>query len=554
MSDTILKWQDSKITEAFVSKSAGGENYAVLKADPAKAASLGNLQRDLFEKNHLLSYPKTIDGEHCLVVHGFDKIEQLENALGGLEATSGQPNIDKLKEAPQTIAQKWDSFRHNGALKMSGFSGLAGHGLMAVQGFGEEARWDINKIPECIAKGVESKMIMSLLYMVNSGLYAYYGNGDRGLQTDETLAEMHKFLQKSGLDLEKTPYDELVKKYEHDKPFAKKLNDFVADNLITINESIGLLCNTGMIKNGVQNRDFGLVTAGSAAIVGSLTAMFVEEKPMAEQDPEMLATPWGKAWAWVQNSPMMVNGASNWINSASLFLDPPKRWEAVEKGVMHAEMLNDAGDAYVKGKYNIDEVHQHYSDKLQEQKAALGNNQWGTPEYTAAEKALGKTQSELDNATRHQNFVEDEAKSWQIPTAMSAFYVAATFFSTVSSKEKAVSEDPYEQYAELLTRAAQMAMNAPEGKERDKAVYLMSASLAANPDVKGLNANDINAHINKEIDDLQQNPFNSVGKSERIIAANKIVPLQRKPESQIALDSQIDVSRLQSATPELVRL
>jgi hypothetical protein len=224
------------------------------------------------------------------VVHGFGKTEDLTTALTALEATSGSPNVDKMKEEPQTIGQKWDSFRHNGALKMSGLAGLAGHGLMAVQGFIEEARGDVKNIPQCLAKGVESKFILSALFMVNCGLYAHYGNGDRGFQTNETLDEMHKFLQKSGLDLDKTSYDELVKKYEHDKTFAKKLNDFVSDNVILLSESIGLVCNIGMVKNGIENRQLGLTIAGAVSIFGGLTAMLVKEKPISEQDPEMLAT------------------------------------------------------------------------------------------------------------------------------------------------------------------------------------------------------------------------------------------------------------------------
>ena len=509
MNDSVLKWKgDSIIAEAFISKDASGKNYAILKANEKHFDKVANLQEQLYQDRNIESYPKIINGEPCLVVKKFHAIEDLKSALQSVGATEGIPDVDNIKGKDKNLGEMWEEFRRNEAMHFSGLAGLAGHGFMAFRGKREQDN---------------TKMIMSLLYMINSGLYFAYGNGDRGLQIDAVLDDVNIMLKQSGVDLHKTSYEELMEKYEKDKPFAKKISDFVSDNVVFINEGIiGLTCNAGMIKSGIENRQIGIFTSGVTAALGSLISL-IKEKPKSEQSPEMLATIPGRVVAELQNAPPFWNGISNWLNSSALATDVIGIYDAVENNKVAAKMPNNAGE-YVKGKYDIDEVINHYQEKFNQGKIDLGNiaDQFETDNYKQQQKNLEKTQADLNHAKRHERFHDEGAIAYQTTAAMSACYVAATFFQTVAYKNKAVSSDPYERYEALLVQAAQKAMQAPEGKERDKAIFLISAGLAAHDDVKGLNTDQINDHLHKEIKDLEINPFNSVGR-------NNIVKFNRNP-------------------------
>jgi hypothetical protein len=518
MNDSVLKWkEDSIIAEAFVSKDASGKNYAILKANEKHFDKVANLQEQLYQDRNIESYPKIINGEPCLVVKKFHAIEDLKSALQSVGATEGSPDVDNIKGKDKNLGEMWEEFRRNEAMHFGGLAGLAGHGFMAFRGKREQD---------------STKMIMSLLYMINSGLYFAFGNGDRGLQIDAVLDDVNIMLKQSGVDLQKTSLEELIDKYEKDKPLAEKLRNFVSDNVVFINEGIiGLTCNAGMIKSGIENRQIGIFTSGVTAALGSLISL-IKEKPKSEQSPEMLATIPGKIIAELQNAPSFWNGISNWLNSSALATDVIGIYDAVENSKVAAKMPNNTGE-YVKGKYDINEVINHYQGKFNQGKIDLGNiaDQFETDDYKQQQKDLEKTQADLNHAKRHARFHDEGAIAYQTTAAMSACYVAATFFQTVAYKNKAVSSDPYERYEALLVRAAQKAMQVPEGKERDEAVYLMSAGLASNREVKGLNTDQINAHLRKEIKDLEINHFNSVGR-------NNIVKI-KNPEPLITTDKAI---------------
>jgi hypothetical protein len=586
MNDFVLKWENGIINEAVVKKAADGKNYAILKSDFNDIDIVANLEKSLFEEAHLDSYPKTINGQHCLIVDGFSKMEDLQKILTAVGATSGQPNIDSIKGEKKDFGQWSEEFRHNSALKISGLLGAAGHvGLTAIGAIAESNRDKDGKIHAIKwNKGHDGKshllrltnqegefelgtdldtdlnlkfggkIQLAAMFMVNCLLYAKYGNGDRGLQTNKILNETNDFLKANGIDVQTTELSDLFDKYQRDKPFMHKVDDFIADNLIQINESLGALCNIAMIKNGIINKDFGIFSAGIASFFGSMAAIFVEEKPISEQNPEDMKNPLYRIWAWIQESPMRFNGYTNLYNAGSFVTDTAKPLYAQAcNGMLDGNPIDTIqvlmGNKTPK---NIDEEYDIRQQAFNDAKLQYINGMQNNVDpkiLESLEKSYAKTTTDLNEANSFKLFQTHGTTVGTLTGITSSLYMGATILSTISSKDVAKSSDPYEQYDKLFVKAAKQAMLKPEGTERDKEIYLMSAGLAANPKVKGLDADQINEYLHKEISDLQQNPFNSVGK-------NNIVKLNKQPESSIKTHNVIlsDSKLSQLSEPELIKL
>jgi hypothetical protein len=472
-----------------------------------KRRKLASLQEDLLQFHGLYSYPQTVDGKPALVVHRFDKDEQVTKALDWLKVTNGAPEKTTVKdpdEKPLTLGQNWDLFRHKYALKVSGVSGLVGHSLMATSGF-------IEKDP--------SKFAIAGIYAVNCLIFACYGNGDKGLQADPALQKMRGFLSENGIDLDKMPMEEVVAHYEKSKSFSQKLDAFVSKNSIVLGEGIAAANNVLMIQSGLERKEqgVGIAMAGAFTLLGSLWAMLVKEVPMKDQPKEVLENPFSHAVALMQANPMTVNAATNAAGLLSLFKDPYERFKLIKNSDL---TYKDSSGNLVKTTYHA-KAEADLVDTRRKLSEAVGETANVNINTTDVKKPVSNGGVDLAESSRTiKNLTKDEhaqklnydliAKGdlvWQVPIVMNMFYLMATFCNAISSKNAAENKDPTIQYGELLARSAQLAVTVPQGKDRDQIISLMGSGLASNPDVKNIQASDIADHIRQMAKDFEKSPF-----------------------------------------------
>ncbi len=495
---------NSAIKEMDICQTLSGEKRAVLYAPDAKdkAANekIADAQMTLLGHYGLRSYPRYEDGRHSLVVYGFKKPEELLEKLQNTGYTFGTPKVSDAPARSDEIApglrNRMESFRHNGALKAQGIAGFLGN--MALL-----ARARLEDDP--------TKALIALIFFVNNWNYFHYGNGAEAMSPDETIAKTQKFLAHYGIDNTTTDLDKMLAKVKDHETVAKKLDQYVADNLIKINEGMGAVNNVLMIVNGLQRKEFGIAGAGLSSLVGSLVAMFAKEVPIEEQNPELQDSVIGKIQSWIQGSPMSFLGVCNLINSGSLYADIPKFYKTSKDKAMDFKK-DRASNAPVERVPTADVIEQ-LTKEMDAARAELGNMR-GTvdgagkvsSDYKEVKNLLNTLEEEMDAARLSHKAANSGNIMWIMPTAMAIFYTAATILTLVSSKNALESDDPAIRYEELFSRAAQTALNVPK-ESRDEAIALMTAALDMDRDVKDVAPDEMAEIITTATKQIEHNPF-----------------------------------------------
>lgn len=504
MTHELYQWNDaSPIREMVVGKDVKGAKVATLfataGADPEK---LSLLQNALLADHGLYSYPKkTEDGNHVLVIHDFNKVEKVLGALEAAQVTQGLPNKTAVKDdddRPMSLKERFDHFRHTGALKVSGISGLIGHALMATSGF-------IEQDPD--------KFRIAGIYTTNCLIFAAYGNGDRGLRADPVISKMRGFLSENGVDLDTMPIEDVVKEYEKNKPFAQKLDAFVASNSVALAEGIAVVCNLLQIKNGLErgSQGKGILINGALTLTGSLWAMFVKERPLEQQPTELTENPIAKPLSLAIANPMAFNALTNWGGLMGLFADPYSRYQLLTNPDVQQKARDGLAENQTKLSAEMEKL-----EGVTLNKSDLNNPYFekpstdGTPariDTTQTAHNIGTLKDNIDGQQKNLRLIEKGNIVWQIQLAMNAFYLVATACNAISSKNAAEDKDPARRYEELFARSAQIALTvAPE--DRDQVIGLMGSGLAAaHPEVNKIQAKDIADHIRQMTNDLEQSPF-----------------------------------------------
>lgn len=491
-------------------------------AEPEK---LAHLQSDLFVKHGILGYAKQIDGRQALVVHEFDTPESLIDTLETQGVVAGKPEVTQLPPSQQEQEEKtglgkaFEDFRHKGAMKAAGVAGIMGHLLLLTSGHLEQD-------PE--------KQKIAGIFLLNTALYAYYGNGTQDLQADEALQPMRDMLKENGIDLKSNTLEEVVDQIATDKGFLSKIDNFVREHIVQLNESVGAYNNYLMIQNGLGQKDFGMLGAGVSSLLGSLSAIAVPEKPMEDQPKEMLDNPLGKAWAFVQDSPMRVMGVMNLINSTSLMADIPKRFNLVKnKETLLGEKLQAESDAYtdlsnagLQAATHSEQANQWLREPKVSAEAiknahtqpdgAATPPEWPNADsYTKEAHAagikeevegIGKARENLASAQKDIRIMEGGDKMWMIPTGMAVAYTAANILFSISSKNAGKATDPATAHEELISRAAQSVLQVDDPIQQERAIDLMGMALGGDKhvDAKG---EDMAAYIRHKRDEIAANPF-----------------------------------------------
>jgi hypothetical protein len=531
MTHALYQWNSpSAIREMVVAKDVKGAKVATLfAAEGADTEKLSLLQDTLLADHGLYSYPKkTETGQHVLVVHDFTNVEQVMSALQIAQVThgiAGKTLVKDNEDRPISLQERFDHFRRNSALKVSGISGLIGHALMATSGFIERD---------------SDKFRVASIYTVNCLIFAAYGNGDRGLRADPVIAKMRGFLSENGIDLDTMPIEDVVKEYEKNKPLAKKLDAFVAQNSIMLAEGIAVICNLLAIKNGFARGEqgMGMLINGALTLTGSLWAMLVKETPLEQQPAALTENPFGKPLAQAIAHPMTVNALTNWGGLMGLFADPYSRY----KLLTDPEVQNKAVEKFTTAKTDLaSELEKLEGLTLNKEDTTVPHFEKIAPDGTStrvhtAETThnIGVLERDIAGQRKNLDLIEKGNVVWQIQLAMNAFYLVATACNAISSKNAAEDKDPARRYEELFARSAQIALTvAPE--DREQVIRLMGSGLAAShPEVNKIQAKDIANHIRQMTQDLEQSPFVPKMEHLRSIDPNKTTGAVPAPSSTTA--------------------
>lgn len=328
-------WQaNSMISSALFNDVDGKHKFATLfPSENIDPASISHARENLLANHGLHSYPQTVNGQHALIVYGYDQPDELISALAIEKYAPGLSTVteefhkeDKVKQKASDVIDEW---RHGALLKAAGVAGLIGH----VFNYGT-ALTD----PDGINK---NRLAISSLYVLNSALYTAYGNGGGNLKESSVINDLHDSLLDEGIYIDKSLYQSLQNKRTDNRPSGEKLEEFIKKNVVPINEGIGAIVNVIMMREGGMFKSetytqapeegkrnkiyYGL--AGLASWIGSMAVVTIPEKNMEKQDPELQDSPLGKAYSWIQESPMRFMGGTNIINMLMISLDAADAYE-----------------------------------------------------------------------------------------------------------------------------------------------------------------------------------------------------------------------------------
>jgi len=522
-------WENNSLIKNAIFESPKlGDKRALLfieeSADTHEALKKG--REELLTKHKINSYPDYIDGRHVLVVNKYKDEKALKSALNNIGFTNGVGFSKSLgkEDAPSSFKEKLNHLRHGTTLKIAGFLGLIGHGLMMRAG---------------IMEGDSSKKAASIKYMVNSGLYATFGNGAEQLKVDPIIDRMRTHLADNNIYIEPTEIDVTNSSYKDNQSIFKKAYNLVGKNVIQINEGIGLWSNidqmaSGMGKGGNGTKSVPFFLAGFSSAIGSIAAIALPEVKKEEQNPALQKNIFGRAFSWVQEAPLRFLGLTTVVGNISFFFD------VFEKKKRQSSILNGGTDK--DGKKLLS-----HSERIKNNEAAL---------MKRAKKVTGKSVTNIKqlekfidkgsalhigekdkrgNLLRDDSFeslhkLKQELKvaklgkqAWMVPLGMAIVYAGATLGMLLTFKNRAEDKDPERQYGEVFARAALNAIQVPEGVQRDRAVSLMGMSLFTHKDVKGLTAEEITQHITKRIEKMEQSPWAKLEANPLLVSNEPVV-------------------------------
>jgi hypothetical protein len=501
MADTSshYHWDNSTvIQDMVVTKGVGGRVSATIFApeDVSNHGKLATLQEDLVRLHGIYTYPQTVDGKPALVAKNIGKAERLVEALSSLELVSDTPKIEEAKlsnkEAP-SFAERLDDFKRQHGVRVWSAIGMMGH-LTALCTLG---------LPDPVAKklgipaGEGSKMWRdnAILNIINCSLYLWKGNGNRGFQSDPVLSKLHYMFAENGIDLEKTSMEDAVKLYETNKPFAKKFDQFLGDNVMWFTEMIGIVNNVKTGFAAVDNKQMGLALMSLLAFCGSTYATVVKEVPIKEQPPEVMDTWQGRITAFLQSIPFQVNIGSNAAGLFSLGSDSYNRYKMFTDVSFKDSLQQD----YVKAQNNLNTF-----------TASMGNvDATNSEALKESAQTLKKLVGERDGTKSIVSLSDKNDIVWKGHAAMTGLYVLCNMAGlALASKAAPEEHDAFMKYEELFSRTAQAIRSHPNPEEQQKMIDLAGTGLAAmHQDVRGLKAEDISDHIRQQLQEMEHNPF-----------------------------------------------
>lgn len=506
-------WEgNSLIKDAIFESPKLGDKRALLfiEENPETYEALKKSRESLLTDYKINSYPDYIEGRHVLVVNKYKDEKSLKLALKTVGLTQGSASSERIGKAdePSSFMEKLNHLRHGTTLKIAGVLGLIGHALMMRAGMME---------------GDKSKKAASIKYMINSGLYATFGNGAEQLKADPIIDRMRSHLADNHVYIEPTEIDKTNSSYKENQSIFKKAYNLVGRNVIQVNEGIGLWSNidqmaSGLGKGGNGTKSAPFFLAGFASAVGSIAAIALPEVKKEDQNPNLQKNIFGRIFSWVQEAPLRFLGFTTVIGNISFFFD------VFEKKKRQSSILNGGSDK--NGKTWLS-----HAERIKKNEEALMNR---------AEKITGKSVSNVDDVKnlvdegsellkgekdKRGNLLRDDSfeslhklkqelkvaklgkQAWMVPLGMAIVYAGATLGMLLTFKNRAEDKYPERQYGEIFARAALNAIQIPEGSQRDRAISLMGMSLFTHKEVKGLTAEEITQYITKRTDKMAQSPW-----------------------------------------------
>ncbi len=518
-------WNDSPaLQDMTIETGHGGKLWAVLYApeDTASHEKLAALQETLIRDHGIYSYAQNIEGKPALIAKNFGKPEHLLEALQSTGVVAGTPTVQEVKDPnakPMTFSDRFDEFRHTHGMRVYAGLGMMGHLTQAVfLGLPKE----ITRKFGFEGEGNTDNLRQAALNILNCSLYLWKGNGDRGLQTDPVLQKLHGMFAENGIDLANTSVEDTIKHYESNKPFAKKLDDFISDNLMWFTEGIGIVNNVQTGMAGLKDQDYGRFILSASALLGSTYATAVKEIPMKEQPPEKLASPLGKAQAIAQSSPFFVNTLSNIVGTVALPMDSWRRYNLIKNRPVDFQETENGQVTNLSMRYkekaglDLEKARGEFEQAWNKQQGLsidadpdkLRFNNGVDVDISASNANINKLRSNVSVAENAVKLGNNQDIVWQAHSAMSTFYLLCNLASIFCSKNAAEDKDPFMKYEELLARTAQMVTQAETGVERERVISMAATGLAAMHDqVRGVKANDIADHLKQLVQEIEHNPF-----------------------------------------------
>jgi hypothetical protein len=342
MQNIRYNWlEDSPVASALFKDVNGSHQKAILFAGEGDHADkLMHIRADLLQHHTLHSYPTVIKGKDALVVYGYENHEDLAAILESKAYSHGAPTQQKelqieTQEA-HSIGDTIDEWRHGAMLKAAGVLGLMGHFCQFSTALSEdwkELKYVRNLEQLGAADTNNNRYIVGAAYVVNSGLYTLFGNGSDKLQETKIINDVHATLLEKGIQVDESLYQALQNKRVHDMDRGEALKHTFNKNLVPINEGIAMIANVYTIKEGMDKPDalkYG--ASGASSLIGSLVAVFCEEKPLDKQNTENRKDPVGWAKSMIQAYPMTFLGLTNLLGAGLLC------WDAKDSFKTHQDL------------------------------------------------------------------------------------------------------------------------------------------------------------------------------------------------------------------------